>query len=145
MLLSSPITSFCQDHIILLLIHLTRMLCSHSSSFILSSLASLFKRSVARILLCLFLVQLILTGEASTSILSPKLLVLIIFLVRLAQRTICNLVRLHCIPSFKLFNLSRFVVSLVCRRSNLVLPLLFLFRLSSLDLGARYLVSGGEL
>ena len=41
MLLSSPITSFYQDHVIFLLIHLTGVLCSHSSSFILSSFASL--------------------------------------------------------------------------------------------------------
>ena len=33
MLLSSPITSFYQDHVIFLLIHLTGVLCSHSSSF----------------------------------------------------------------------------------------------------------------
>ena len=42
----------------------------------------------------------------------------------------CNLIHLCCVLSFNLFNLSRFMVSLVCRRSNLVLPLLFLFRFS---------------
>ena len=41
MLLSSPIISFCQDHILFMLTHLTGVLSSHSSSFILLSLASL--------------------------------------------------------------------------------------------------------
>ena len=77
--------------------------------------------------LFLFLVQLILTGVASKSTLSPKLLVLIIFLVPLVQRTVCNLGHLRCFVSLNLFNLSRFVVSLIGRRSNLVLPPLFLF------------------
>ena len=40
-----PIISFCQDHVIFLLIHLTEVLCSHSSSFILLSFASLFNLS----------------------------------------------------------------------------------------------------
>ena len=46
--------------------------------FIISSLASLFNRSAARILLFLFLVQLILTGVASKFILSFELLVLLL-------------------------------------------------------------------
>ena len=37
-----PIFLFCQDRVLFVLIHLTRVLCSHSSSFILSSFASLF-------------------------------------------------------------------------------------------------------
>ena len=36
-----PIISFCQDHVFFLLIHLTGVLCSHSSSFTFSSFASL--------------------------------------------------------------------------------------------------------
>ena len=45
MLLSSPITSFCKDHVIFLLIHLTGVSCPFFQVFfILSSFASLFNR-----------------------------------------------------------------------------------------------------
>ena len=68
--------------------------------FYLSILASLFYRSAVRICSSLFLFS---NGVFSTLFIS------VVFL------------------SFNLFNLSRFVVSLVCQRSNLVLLLLFLF------------------
>ena len=42
-------------------------------------------------------------------------------------RIVCNLGHLRCFIPFNLFNLSRFMVSLIGRRSNLVLPLIFLF------------------
>ena len=45
MLCSSLIISNCEDQVIFVLIHLTGELCSHSSSFILSSFASLFNLS----------------------------------------------------------------------------------------------------
>ena len=62
MLLSSPITSFSQDHVIFLLIHLTGVL-RHLFKFffIVSSLASVFNRSAVRICSSLFLVYLIST------------------------------------------------------------------------------------
>ena len=48
MLLSSPIPAFGQDHVLFVLIHLTGVLCSHSSSFILSSFASIFNLSAVK-------------------------------------------------------------------------------------------------
>ena len=69
-----------------------------------------------------FLVHLASTGVVSTSILSLKLFFLAVFLVPCPTECF-HFVHLHGILSFKLSNLSRFVVSLVCRRSNFVLPL----------------------
>ena len=58
-----PIFSFCQDHVLFVLIHLTGVCARCSSSFILSSLASLFNRSVVWICSSLFL---FLNGVLST-------------------------------------------------------------------------------
>jgi len=71
--------------------------------FILSSLASPFNRSAAWICYSLF---------------------------PLSYRSAFNFICLHWILFSILFNLSRFVVSLICQWSNLILPLLFLFRFS---------------
>ena len=60
MLLSSPITSFCKDHVLFLAYPFNRsVVSSFQVLFILSSLASLFNRSAVRICSPLFLVYLV--------------------------------------------------------------------------------------
>ena len=60
-LLSSPIMSNCEGHVLFMLIHLTGVLCSFQVLPIISSRASLFNRSAVRICSSLFLVYLIST------------------------------------------------------------------------------------
>src|SRR4051812_6846914 len=137
MLCSSPITSFCEDRVLFLLIHLTGVLyhlfnifSSHQVFF--SFLPECRPNSIILVPWlsqytggCIFS----LVREARVSCLSTYK-VLVILLVPLFYRIVCNLVHLCCTLCFKLLNLSRFMVSLVCQRSNLVLPLLFLLRFS---------------
>ena len=71
-----------------------------------------------------------------------------VFLVSIFYRSALNCVQLCCVLSFNFSTSHGFLVSLFCRRSNLVLPLLFLFRFLSgaiLDLGTRSSCSGGVL
>ena len=92
-----------------------------SSSFILSSLAYLSNRSATRIGSFLFL---FLNGVLST------LFIFVVFFLSSCSTSQGSL------------------VSLICQRSNLVLPLIFLFRFPSgaiLDLGTRSSRSGGVL
>ena len=53
-----------------------------------------------------------------------------VFLVSIFYRSALNCVQLHCVLSFNFSTSQGPLVSLFCRRSNLVLPLLFLFRFS---------------
>ena len=70
------------------------------------------------------------------------------FLVSIFYNTALNCVQLRCVLSFNFSTSQGSLVSLFCRRSNLALPLLFLFRFLSgaiLDLGTRSSCSGGVL
>ena len=155
-LLSSPITPFCQDHVIILLIHLTRVSCPLFKFFHLIKSCISFQPECCPILI--FLVPCLSRFNQSdfNSFLSIVLVVHsfatskvhMVFLVSIFYRSALNCVQHHCVLSFKFLNLSRIVVSLVCQRSNLALPLLFLFRCPSgaiLDLGTRSSRSGGVL
>ena len=71
-----------------------------------------------------------------------------VFLVSIFYRSALNCVQLHCVLSFNFSTSQGSLVSLFCRRSNLVLPPLFLFCFLSgaiLDLGTRSSHSGGVL
>ena len=83
-LLPSPITSFCEDCVLFMLIHLTGVLC-HLLNFFSSYqvFPSSFSRSAAQIISTLFLLYLVLTGVVSISILSLNLLILVVSLVPL--------------------------------------------------------------
>ena len=138
MLLSSPITSFCQVHVIFSLIHLTGVLCSLLSSF------HLIKSCISFQLECcpnlFFLVPCLsrFNQSGSNSFLSIVLVihsfatskVHMVFLVSIFYRSALNCVQLRCVLSFNFSTSQGSLVSLFCRRSNLVLPLLFLFRFS---------------
>ena len=111
--------------------------CNLQVLFILSSLASLFNRSVVRIWYSLFLIYLVSTRVISI----PSCPLCSSFIALQLQGS-------HDVPCFSFlsecyqfrstllcssFNFSTSqgsLVSLVCQRSNLVLPLLFLFRFS---------------
>ena len=102
------------------------------------SIPSIYSRSATHIISFLFLLYLVLTGVVSNSILSIVLVihcfatskVHMVFLVSIFYRSALNCVQLCCVLSINLFNLSRFVVSLIYRRSNLV----YLFSSSSFSL-----------
>ena len=117
-----PIILFCQDRVLFLVYTFNRSVVSSAQVlFAFSSLASLFNRSVVRICSSLFLFP---HGVLST------LFFFVVFFLSICSTSKGSL------------------VSLVCQRSNLVLPLLFLFRCSlvpSLDLGTRSSCSGGVL
>ena len=139
MLCSSPITLFFQVHVIFLLIHLTGVL-RHLFKFffILSSLASLFNRSAVRICSSLFLVYLVSTRVVPI----PSCPLYSSFIALQPPRfTWCSLflfangVLSTSFISVVFFSRNGLTFqgsldSLVCQRSNLVLPLLFLFRFS---------------
>ena len=138
MLLFSLLISVCQDHVQFLPFTvevLSKLYQSYSFSILfiqsvvpsaqvlvmLSSFISLFNQSAARIGSSLFLFS---NGGFST------LLIFVVFFLSICSTSQGSL------------------VSLVCQRSNLVLPLLFLFRFPSgaiLDLGTRSSRSGGVL
>ena len=118
--------------------------------FILSSLASLFNRSVVRIWSSLFLIYLVSTRVVPLCS-SFKALQL-----QGSHDVPCFSFLSECYqfrstPLCSFFNFSTSqgsLVSLIGRRSNLDLPLLFLFHFSpvpSLDLGVRSSCSGGEM
>ena len=157
MLCSSPITLFCKDRVLFLLIHLTGVL-RHLFKFffILSSLASLFNRSVVRICSSLLVVYLVSTRVVSilscplcSSLIAlqpPRLTWCSLFLFSIGVLSISFISVVFFLSICSTFQ--GFLVSLVCQRSNLVLPLLFLFRFPSgaiLDLGTRSSRSGGVL
>ena len=130
------------------------MLLISSSIFPSSQVHVLFLPCSTGVLPEFFLSHLVLTGVVSNSILSIKLLVHVFATLVLVASLVPLILWSVSIPFvsvvafLQLFNLSRFVVSLVCQRSNLVLPLLFLFRFPSgaiLDLGTRSSRSGGVL
>ena len=54
----------------------------------------------------------------------------LVFLLSILYRSALNCVQLRCVLSFNFSTSQGSLVSLFCRRSNLVLPLLFLFRFS---------------
>ena len=181
MLLFSLIISNCEDRVLFVLIHLTGVLCSHSSSFILSSFASLFNLSAVwnpsyplchsfnssggsvllisssiipssqvHVQFLPFTVGVLSKLYHSYSFLSRfnqsgfnsfLSIVLVIhsfatskvhmvFLVSIFYRSALNCVQLRCVLSFNFSTSQGSLVSLICQRSNLVLPLLFLFRFS---------------
>ena len=136
MLLFSLIISNCEDRVLFVLIHLTGVLCSHSSSF------HLIKSCISFQLECcpnlIFLVPCLsrFNQSCSNSFLSFVLVihsfatskVHMVFLVSIFYRSALKCVPLCYVISFNLSTSPGFLVSLICRRSNLVLPLLFLFR-----------------
>ena len=100
--------------------------------FILSSLASLFNRSAVQICSSLFLVYLVSTRvvpipscplySSFIALQPPRFTWCTLFLFSTAMLSIV----FNSVVFFQHFNLSRFVVSLVRQRSNLVLPPLLL-------------------
>ena len=72
MLCSLPITSFCEDRVLFMLIHLTRVLCHLFKFFSSYQVLHLFSTEV---LPEFFLSHLVLTGVVSNSILYIKLLI----------------------------------------------------------------------
>ena len=136
MLLFSLIISNCEDHVLFVLIHLTRVLCSLLSSlhliksrisfqpefcpnlFFLVSCLSRFNQSGSNSFLFIVLV----IHSFATSKVQMVFLVSI-FLPQCSQ--LCSTLLCY---SFNISTSQGSLVSLFCRRSNLVLPLLFLFR-----------------
>ena len=156
MLCSSPITSFCQVHVIFLLIHLTGVLCSLLSSFHLIKSCISFQPECCPNLFFFVPCLSHFNQSGSNSFLSIVLVihsfatskVHMVFLVSIFYNTALNCVQLRCVLSFNFSTSQGSLVSLLCRRSNLALPLLFLFRFLSgaiLDLGTRSSCSGGVL
>ena len=124
--------------------------------FIWSSHASLFNRSDVRICSSSFLVYLVSTRVVSipscplcssfNSFATSK--VHMVFIVSILYRSALNCAQLCYVLSFNFSTSQGSLVSLIGRRSNLVLPLLFLFRFLSgaiLDLRTRSSCSGGVL
>ena len=151
-----PIISFSQDHVIFLLIHLTGVLCSHSSSFHLIKFCISFQPECCSNLIFLVPCLSRFNQSGSNSFLSMVLVfhsfatskVHMVFLVSLFYRSALNCVQLCYVLSFNFSTSQGSLVSLIGQRSNLVLPLLFLFCFPSgaiLDLGTRSSCSGGVL
>ena len=135
MLLSSLIISNCEDRVLFVLIHLTGVLCSHSSYFHLIKSCISFQPECCPNLF--FLVPYLSRFNQSdfNSFLSIVLVihsfatskVHMVFLVSIFYNTALNCVQLRCVLSFNFSTSQGSLVSLFCRRSNLVLPLIFLF------------------
>ena len=156
MLLSSLIFSVCEDRVLFVLIHLTGVLCSHSSSFHLNKSCIFFQPECCPNLFLLVPCLSRFNQSGSNSFLSIVLVihsfatskVHMVFLVSIFYCSALNCVQLRCVLSFNFSTSQGSLVSLIRQRSNLVLPLLFLFRFPSgaiLDLGTRSSRSGGVL
>ena len=138
MLLFSLIISNCEDRVLFVLIHLTGVLCSLLSSLHLIKSRISFQPEFCPNLI--FLVPCLCRYNQSgfNSFLSIVLIihsfatskVQMVFLVSIFYNTALNCVQLRCVLSFNFSTSQGSLVSLFCRRSNLVLPLLFLFRFS---------------
>ena len=143
---SQPIISFVKDHVISFCLSIQpECHVLHSSSLILSSFASRLNRSAARIwsslipflnrrVFNIYLPFNLKVSQCSLSLVSNGVFSTLFSFV-LFFSWICS-------------TSQGSLVSLVCQRSNLVLPLLFLFRCPSgaiLDLGTRSSHSGGVL
>ena len=156
MLLSSLIISNCEDRVLFLLIHLTGVLCSHSSSFHLIKSCISFQPECCLNLFFLCSVFILFQPEWFQF--------LLVHCTRHSQ--LCNLQGSHGVPCFyflpqcsqlcstplcsffQLFNLSRFIGFTRLSKKQLSftssLPLPFLFG-AILDLGTRSSRSGGVL
>ena len=138
MLLFSLIISNCEDHVLFVLIHLTGVLCSLLSSFHLIKSCISFQPECCPILIFLVPCLSCFNQSGSNSFLSIVLVihsfatskVHMVFLVSIFYNTALNCVQLRCVLSFNFSTSQGSLVSLFCRRSNLVLPPLFLFRFS---------------
>ena len=132
-LLSSPITPFCQDHVIILLIHLTRVSCPLFKFFHLIKSCISFQPGCC---LNLFFLVPCLSRFNQSGFNSSLSIVLVIqrfatskvhmvLLVSIFYRSALNCVQLRRVLSFNFSTSQGSLVSLFCRRSNLVLPPLF--------------------
>ena len=135
MLCSSPITSFCEDHVLFLLIHLTGVLyhlfnifSSHQVFF--SFLLECCPNSVILVPWLSHYTEVVIFFSFVKLLFScfSTYKVLVMVLVPLAERSVLNFVHLRRVISSSFATSQGSLVSLVCQRSNLFY--LFPFRFS---------------